>query len=203
MTASCGSQCCGTRNHRGSYAPMGIAARSKGPSRSPISGNTGQYLQCGVQQGYRSLWGSRDEAAVSRVCWTAFAAAGPSGREPRAAASIARRSSHMRRKTGNRCIVARCSAAACAPGVASEPEAVLRAAHGEAAPQAGLPLPRHSHAPVLHEQDRNFLSRRLFTSLIGLDVQAPMSRATEMCLMRRQPPQTTTRPQQEPQPQDT
>ncbi len=112
------------------------------------------------------------------MCWTRFWAAGPSGREPRAAAPIAQRASHMRRKTGNRCIVTNTSiAAACAPGVASEPEAVPRAAHGKAAPQAGLPLPRHSHAPVLHEQDRNFLSRRLFTSLIGSHVQASMSSA--------------------------
>lgn len=41
-TASAGSTCWGFMKSRGSYAPMGMAARSKGPRRCPISGKAGQ-----------------------------------------------------------------------------------------------------------------------------------------------------------------
>ncbi len=43
FSASSGFMCCGSMNHRGSYAPMGIIAQSMGPQRAPISAKPSKY----------------------------------------------------------------------------------------------------------------------------------------------------------------
>jgi hypothetical protein len=43
FSASSGFMCCGSMNHRGSYAPMGSIAQSMGPQRAPISAKPSKY----------------------------------------------------------------------------------------------------------------------------------------------------------------